>query len=128
MRLRNLVSVVLAATFLGPFAIISADASVRPPARMLVYAQEWSFWSSRLSVPAGRVIVQLWNRGQDAHDLKIKRLNRHGRMTGSAQGLGVTQSGAIGDGSWRLAPGHYELYCSIPGHLRRGMHVKLLVR
>jgi Sulfocyanin (SoxE) domain len=128
MRLGNLVSVVLATTFMGPFAAINADASGRRAARMLVYAQEWSFWSSRLSVPAGRVIVQLWNRGQDAHDLKIKRLNRLGRMTGSAQGLGVTQSGAIREGSWRLAPGRYELYCSIPGHLRRGMHVKLLVR
>ena len=127
MRLRNLASVLLA-TFLVAIPVIDADASVRPPARILVYAQEWSFWASRVSLPAGRVIVQLWNRGQDAHDLKLKRLNGHGRMTGLAHGLGVTQSGVVGEGSWRLAAGRYELYCSIPGHLRRGMHIKLLVR
>ena len=95
---------------------------------MLVYAQEWSLWPSRSSVPAGRVTVQLWNRGEDAHDLRIRRLGQHGAMIGDAQGMGATASGAIRQASWRLRPGRYELYCSMPGHFKRGMHVKLLVR
>ncbi len=95
---------------------------------MLVYAQEWSLWPSRTSLPAGRVVVQLWNRGQDAHNLRIRRLGRHDRLIGHAQALATTQSGSIGAASWRLAPGHYELYCSMPGHLGRGMHVKLVLR
>jgi plastocyanin len=105
----------------------SADAS-RPPARMLVYAQEWSLYPSRTSAPAGRVVVQLWNRGQDAHDVRIRRLDRHGHMIGRAQGVRITQSGQLREASWRLKPGRYELYCSMPGHLRLGMHSKLVVR
>lgn len=100
----------------------------RAPARMLVYAQEWSLWPSRSALPSGRVIVQLWNRGQDAHDLRIRRLNKSGQMTGRAQGVKVTLSGALSQAKWRLGKGSYELYCSMPGHLQRGMHVRLRVR
>jgi hypothetical protein len=112
----------------APVPAIGAGAAQRPPARILVYAQEWSLWLSRSSLPAGRVTVALWNRGQDAHDLRIRRLNVAGVMTGSAEGVGMTQSGGLHQGAWRLAPGRYELYCSMPGHLALGMHVKLLVR
>lgn len=115
--------VALAATLSG-----GAAASVSAPARMLVYAQEWSLWPSRSSLPAGSVTVQLWNRGQDAHDLRIRRLGQGGRMFGRAQGVSVTHSGAIRNASWRLSRGSYELYCSMPGHLALGMHVRLLVR
>jgi hypothetical protein len=118
----------LLAVSVAGLGVMNAGASVRPPARMLVYAQEWSLWASRTSLPAGRVTVQLWNRGQDAHDLRIRRLDRRGRMAGHAQGLAATASGVISEASWRLGPGRYELYCSMPGHLRRGMHVRLVVR
>jgi hypothetical protein len=94
---------------------------------MLVYAQEWSLWPSRGSVPAGQVTVQLWNRGEDAHDLRVRRL-RHGRMVGRAQGVRVTPSGGLHEATWKLGPGTYELYCSLPGHRHRGMHVRLVVR
>jgi hypothetical protein len=87
------------------------------PARLLVYAQEWSLWPSRPSVKAGKLIVQLWDRGQDAHDLRIRRLRR-GAMVGSTQSDAVTQSGKVTQATWHLAPGTYELYCSMPGHLR----------
>jgi plastocyanin len=97
------------------------------PARMLVYAQEWSLWPSRSTIPAGKVVVQLWNRGQDAHDLRIRRLH-DGRMRGRAQGVKVTQSGDLSHATWRLAPGRYVLYCSMPGHYRRGMHTTIVVR
>jgi uncharacterized cupredoxin-like copper-binding protein len=95
---------------------------------MLVYAQEWSLWASRASLPHGRVIVQLWNRGQDAHDLRVRRLDRRGRMVGRGQALAVTESGARAQGSWRLTPGRYELYCAMPGHFQRGMHTVVVVR
>ena len=118
----------LAAACALAFGGVAATASTRPPARMLVYAQEWTLWPSRTSLPAGRVVVQLWNRGQDAHDLRIRRLGKHGQAVGPAQRIAITQSGALRQASWRLASGHYELYCSMPGHFKRGMHVKLLVR
>jgi len=106
-----------------------ATASTPPhPARMLVYAQEWSLWNSRSALPHGKVIVQLWNRGQDAHDLRIRRLDRHGRLVGRAQGVAVTVSGTRRQATWRLAAGRYELYCSMPGHYQHGMHAVLVVR
>ena len=94
---------------------------------MLVYAQEWSLWPSRTRLPAGPVIVQLWNRGQDAHDLRIRRLDRRGRMAGRTQNVAVTESGARTQGEWHLEPGRYELYCSMPGHRQQGMHTLLVV-
>ena len=99
-----------------------------PPARLLIYAQEWSLWPSRSTLAPGRVIVQLWNRGQDAHDVRIRRLNRRGVMVGPTQGVGVTGSGQIRQATWRLSKGTYELYCSMPGHMTLGMHARLTVR
>ncbi len=85
-------------------------------------------YGSRQSVPAGRVIVQLWNRGQDAHDLRIRRLNARGQMVGGVQKVAITGSGAIGQANWKLGRGRYELYCSLYQHLQRGMHTRLTVR
>ncbi len=105
----------------------SGGGAAHAPSRLLVYAQEWSLWPSRPSLHAGRVIVQLWNRGQDAHDLRIRRLRR-GAMVGRAQADAVTQSGKLSQAAWRLSPGTYELYCSMPGHLRKGMHTRITVK
>jgi plastocyanin len=102
-------------------AMVVAAADARPPARMLVYAKEWSLWPSRTSLPAGRVTVQLYNRGEDAHDLRIRR---RGHTVGA---VAVTQSGELGQATWRLGPGIYELYCSLSGHRAKGMHVTLRV-
>jgi len=124
---RLLVSFMCAAAALAPFGGVAMAASQRAPAHLLVYAQEWSLWPSRGSVPAGTVIVQLWNRGQDAHDLRIRRLS-HGAMVGRAQSDAITQSGKVSQASWHLSPGTYELYCSMPGHLKRGMHTRITVR
>ena len=106
----------------------AATSPHRPPARMLVYAQEWSLWPSRSWVPAGTVIVELWNRGQDAHDVRIRRLNRRGQMVGGTQGVRATPSGQISHATWHLGRGTYELYCSMPGHMKKGMHARLTVR
>lgn len=100
----------------------------RAPSHLLVYAQEWSLWPSRTSVPDGTVIVQLWNRGQDPHDLRIRRLNSRGQMVGRVLGgVKVTRSGQLSDAIWHLRAGRYEIYCSMPGHLKLGMHTRLRV-
>jgi plastocyanin len=98
------------------------------PARLLVYAQEWSLWPSRTSLPAGRVTVQLWNRGMDAHDLRIRRLNASGATAGRVEGVATAQSGQLHQSTWRLGAGTYQLYCSMPGHAARGMKVVIHVR
>ncbi len=104
-----------------------ARPAAQPPGRLLVYAQEWSLWPSRVSVPAGPVLVQLWNRGQDPHDVRIRALHR-GQMTGRIQGVPVTASGRVSSAGWRLAAGTYELYCSLAGHRHAGMRTRLVVR
>jgi uncharacterized cupredoxin-like copper-binding protein len=104
----------------------SDGGTARVPARLLVYAQEWSMWPSRPSLKAGTVIVQLWNRGQDAHDVRVRRLS-HGAMVGRTQGDAITQSGKLSQATWHLSPGTYELYCSMPGHLKKGMHTRITV-
>jgi uncharacterized cupredoxin-like copper-binding protein len=109
-------------------AVPAAGAASRLPSRMLVYAQEWSLWPSRASVPAGKVTVQLWNRGMDAHDLRIRRVNQMGAMIGRAEGVAVTASGQLHQSTWRLGAGTYELYCSMPGHAARGMRVRIRVK
>ncbi|MFL5829202.1 MAG: hypothetical protein ACJ76X_04735 [Solirubrobacteraceae bacterium] len=109
-------------------SVSGAGTGQRPAAHMLIYAQEWSLWRSRSSVPAGRVSVQLWNRGQDAHDLRIRRLNRHGHLVGHAQAVALTGSGAIRHATWHLRAGKYLIYCSLPQHRKRGMHTRLMVR
>ena len=81
-----------------------------------------------LKLEPARVTVQLWNRGQDAHDLRVRAVNRAGHMFGRVQRAPLTLSGNVSQASWNLRPGLYELYCSMPGHLARGMHVRLRVR
>jgi uncharacterized cupredoxin-like copper-binding protein len=106
-----------------------ADAMLKPaPTHLLVYAQEWSLWPSRGALPAGKVSVELWNRGQDMHDLRIRHVNAHGRMVGPIDGaVKVTPSGGISHATWHLKPGRYMIYCSMPGHFAKGMHARLTV-
>ena len=116
-----------AGTAVSTASLPPGSGAARPPSRLLVYAQEWSLWPSRPSVKSGKLIVQLWNRGEDAHDLRIRRLSR-GAMVGRTQADAVTQSGKVSQSTWHLAPGTYELYCSMPGHYALGMHTVITVR
>jgi plastocyanin len=131
-RLRSTLaaSAVLAAV---PTAVAGAAPAGRElasaPARMLVYAQEWSLWPSRGTVPGGTVEVTLWNRGQDPHDLRVKRLGGTRRgSAASARGIAPLASGGRAEAFWRLPAGRYELYCALPQHARRGMHAVIVVR
>jgi uncharacterized cupredoxin-like copper-binding protein len=127
-----LAGVVAAALVSGPLAP-GAGASakqakkVKVPTHLLVYAQEWSLWTSRATMPAGTIYVQLSNRGEDAHDVRVRRLNRAGHMVGPTEGVKVTLPGDLSQATWHLTKGRYELYCSMPGHLAMGMHTKITV-
>ena len=111
-----------------PAAASAHPAAPKAPAHLLVYAQEWSLWPSRTKLPAGAIDVQLWNRGQDAHDLRVRRLNASAMMVGPVLGgVAVTLSGDIHTAVWHLKSGRYEIYCSLPGHLMMGMHTTITV-
>jgi plastocyanin len=121
--------VVMLAAWSGAGPIASGAAKLKPaPTHLLVYAQEWSLWPSRGSLPAGTIHVELWNRGQDMHDLRIRHVNARGEMVGPIDGaVKVTPSAGISYATWHLKRGRYMIYCSMPGHFQLGMHARITV-
>ena len=127
MTARRRIAAAIAIAASASLAGAGAEASTRAPAhRLLVYAEEWHLYPSRTTIPAGTVLVELSNRGQDPHDVRIRRFV-HGRMSGPAQGVKPVPSGGLGTAVWHLRAGRYELFCSMPGHLQMGMHAGLTV-
>jgi hypothetical protein len=104
---------------------------VEPPPRAVSATTDddtpeaFSFTLSRHYVVSGNVTVELNNRaGQDAHNLKV-------RPQGSEEeGLEVGEAGPGENrvGHLELAPGTYQLFCSLPQHEEWGMTVDLEVR
>lgn len=99
-----------------------AHAPQRPPARVQVVAQEFSYSLSRSKVRAGRVIVELVNRGQDTHDLDLRRVGATRIVH-----FPSVQPGQVVDRELKLVPGRYLLWCAIADHRELGMHATLRV-
>jgi plastocyanin len=118
---RAVLAALLALAVLAP----AADAA---PARMLVTADEWMLLTSRQSIKAGRVQVQLYNRGEDAHDIAARRVDRLGRRVGWTRRLGETRPGELGEATWRLRSGKYRLWCTLRAHEAAGMRASLRAR
>ena len=112
----------LACTALLVFAV---PAQAAAPSRVLVEAREFQFTLSRSSVKAGPAIVQLAIRGEDPHDLKLRRL---GRARARIASVPETLPGGVAEWRGKLSRGRWELYCSIEGHKRLGMRTVLNVR
>jgi hypothetical protein len=118
---RALPAALLALAVLAP----AADAA---PARMLVTADEWMLLTSRQSVQAGRLQIQLYNRGEDAHDVAARRVARLGGRVGRTFRIRETRPGELGEATWRLRSGKYRLWCTLRGHEAAGMRARLRVR
>ena len=95
----------------------------RAPARLMVLADEHSLTLSRQSIVRGPALIQLVNRGEDPHDLRLRR-------TGGSHAISISEvrPGAIAQAGVRLRAGRYRLWCSLPGHRALGMRAKLRVR
>jgi len=101
----------------------AATGEARAPSRLMVQADEYSLTLSRQSVLRGPAVIQLVNRGEDPHDLRLRRIG------GSrAVSLAETRSGRLTQRDVRLLSGRYRLWCSLPGHAARGMRAQLRVR
>ncbi|MFN8223861.1 MAG: hypothetical protein U0R50_11530 [Gaiellales bacterium] len=98
-------------------------AAARDPARTQVSATEFHLTVSRLRVPAGPVIVELYNRGEDDHDLALRRVGP-GAVT---RRIGVVAPGKVGELTARLRPGTFRLWCTLADHRARGMRATLVV-
>jgi len=82
------------------------------------------FVLSRTSVPAGKVIIEFVNHGQDEHNLHAVEPSA-GSEAGS---LPNTAPGAHPQPTLDLRPGSYTLFCSLPEHEAKGMKATLVVQ
>ncbi|HET7352877.1 MAG TPA: hypothetical protein VFJ11_02360 [Gaiellaceae bacterium] len=94
----------------------------QPPARVQVVAQEFRYSLSRSSVKSGHVIVELVNRGQDTHDLELRRIGGTHIFR-----FPSVQPGQVVDRELKLIPGRYVLWCAVADHAERGMRAVLRV-
>jgi len=94
-----------------------------PPSvpHVLVTAVEWSFSLSRTKVPAGKVVLQFVDHGQDEHNLN---LTAGGEIAGA---LPNTHPEEMRQLTLDMSAGSYTLFCSLPEHEQRGMKATLAV-
>lgn len=97
-------------------------APVAAPARVLGFADEFHFSLSRAAFPAGRVVLQLKNIGEDVHDLRII-----GPRGAPRAETGKVRSDGLGQISTTLARGRYTYICTIADHAARGMKGSFVV-
>ena len=96
------------------------------PARVEVTAEDteaFRFVLSRPTVPAGKVIIEFVNHGQDEHNLNAVE-PAEGSVAGS---IPNTAPGAHPSLTVDLRRGSYTLFCSLPGHEAKGMKATLVV-
>jgi hypothetical protein len=94
----------------------------RAPSRLMVQADEYSLVLSRQTLVRGPTLIQLVNRGEDPHDLRLKRIGGSRVVS-----LRETPSGGLLERQVRLVTGRYRLWCSLPGHAALGMRAQLRV-
>ncbi len=102
----------------------AASPEPAPPSvpHVQVIAVEYGLTLSRSSVPAGKVVLELVNRGQDEHNLNAAALE--GPLTAS---VANTAAGAVVDETVEMSAGSYTLFCSLPEHEQKGMKATLVV-
>ena len=94
-----------------------------PPARVQVVAQEFRYTLSRQTIASGWAIVELRNGGEDAHDLRMRRVG--GTRVYAWPNV---RAGDVRDETFKLKPGTYLLWCSVANHRALGMRATLVVR
>jgi plastocyanin len=97
------------------------------PAHVEVTAEDteaFRFVLSRPSVPAGKVVIEFVNHGQDEHNLNTLEPGGEPAPGGS---LPKTAPNAHPTLSLNLHAGSYTFFCSLPGHEAKGMKATLKV-
>jgi hypothetical protein len=121
---RSWIAAAVALASLGFAVGVGTGRAERAPSRLLVTGDEYSLVLSRLSVRRGPALIQFLNRGEDVHDLRLRRIGS-GAHTMSVPEV---RPGGLVELDARLRTGRYRLWCSLPGHRALGMHAVLRVR
>jgi hypothetical protein len=104
---------------------LAVPATGAAPSRLLVGGSEFRLTLSRAIVKPGRVLIQLQNRGEDDHDLRLQRMTS--KPNPPVARWAVTKPGDLSELTLRLRRGRYRLWCSLPGHRELGMRATLRV-
>jgi hypothetical protein len=112
----------LAAAALAAALVGATPGEANAPSRLLVSAKEWALVMSRQTVKPGAARIQLYNAGEDAHDLRLKRVGGKRALR-----IAPTSPGGLAELKTPLRSGRWKLWCSLPGHARRGMRAVLTV-
>jgi hypothetical protein len=125
MRARIAVAVALTGLLGAGVAGAHTGSSKRAPSRLLVAGTEYRLQLSRGALKRGPVLIQFVNRGEDPHDLRIRRIGASATRTVSVPEI---RPGGLVQLDARLGSGRYRLWCSLPGHEQLGMRAVLSVR
>lgn len=106
-------------------ATTTPEGEAEPPSvpHVQVSAVEWEFKLSRASVPAGKVVLEFVNAGQDEHNLSL----REAPEGPSEEPVANTPAKGVVDVTLQMSPGSYTLFCSLPTHEQKGMKATLTV-
>ncbi len=97
------------------------------PVHVQVTAEDsngYHFILSRTSVPAGPVVIEFVNHGQDEHNIHAVEPTEGSEAGGLQENV---KPGAHTDLTLNLHAGSYTLFCSLPGHEAKGMKATLTV-
>jgi plastocyanin len=86
-----------------------------------------SYTLSRGTVRAGRLTVQLQNKGEDPHDMEMQRVGPGGEPLGEAVEVPVTGPGEQKSESVTVEPGTYRMWCNLREHAKEGMEATVTV-
>jgi plastocyanin len=82
---------------------------------------------SRQSVHAGKLTVQLNNRGEDPHDMDMQRVNEEGEPEGEIVEMPITKPGAQSNATVEVEAGTYRMWCTLGHHAMEGMEATIKV-
>ena len=109
----------------SPTAPPGSEETTSPPPSLpevQVSAVEYHFTLSRTTVPAGKVIIEFVDNGQDEHNL-----NAQGASGPPAATFPTVTPKTVTRQTVELKPGSYTLFCSLAEHEAKGMKATLTV-
>jgi plastocyanin len=86
-----------------------------------------SYTLSRRTVRSGRLVVQLQNKGEDAHDMEMQKVGPAGEPLGTPVEIPETEPGEQKTQPVTVEPGTYRMWCNLYNHAKEGMEATVVV-